>query len=106
MVEPLDQDDVALVRYLRRAYDCRTQGAACPGAADCSEGFLICDALVNMLEPGTVPDLGHTAKQIVRFLYENLDCDARIDCPATARCLPATAEPCRLLLRKLGVATT
>jgi hypothetical protein len=104
IVEPLDQEDVALVRYLRRAYDCRLEGAVCPGAADCAEGFLICDALVNMLEPGTSPELGHTAKQIMRFLYENLDCDARADCPAATRCNLPAAEPCRALLRKLGVA--
>ena len=104
MVEPLDQDDVALLRYLRRAYDCRTEGANCPGAADCPEGFLICDALVNILEPGTVPALGDTAKQVVRFLYDQLDCDAIAACPVAARCLSTDGEPCRTLMHKLGVA--
>lgn len=106
VVEPLDEDDTALLRYLRRAYDCRIEGANCPGAADCPEGFLICDALVNILEPGTVPTLGHTAKQVVRFLYEQLDCDAMANCPAAARCLSDDGEACRILLRKLGVAAT
>ena len=105
-VEPLDEDDVALLRYLRRAYDCRIQGANCPSAAECPEGFQICDALVNMLEPGPVPTHGPTAKQALRFLYEKRDCDAVADCPVAPRCLAEDGEPCRALLRKLGVATT
>ena len=104
VVEPLDEEDVALLRYLRSAYDCRRQGAACPAAADCPEGFLICDALVNILEPGTTPTLGPTAREVVRFLYHSLDCAALANCPARVRCGEDDSEPCRRLLHKLGVA--
>ncbi|MHB1132403.1 MAG: hypothetical protein ACYC4L_08455 [Chloroflexota bacterium] len=103
VVEPLDENDVALLRFLRSAHDCRRQGAACPAADDCPEGFLICDALVNMLEPGTTPSLGPTAREVVRFLYHSLDCKTLAQCPADVRCGEGEDEPCRTLLRKLGV---
>ena len=102
-VEPLDEGDVELLRYMRRNYRCQVHGANCPAGADCPEGFYICDAIVNMVQSGTNPELGSTAKQVVRYLYDQLSCEDQCACPAAAVCDQGELEPCEVLLLKLGV---
>ncbi|MHB1004969.1 MAG: hypothetical protein ACYC3S_04915 [Chloroflexota bacterium] len=103
VAEPLTENDLALLRYMRQSFCCRENGTDCPALADCPEGFYICDALVNMLEPGTSPELGYAAKRAVRFLYDQMDCDVAANCPGYADCNGQKVEPCESLLAKLGV---
>lgn len=98
----IDEIDVALLRYMQRAYNCRTTGADCPVRADCPEGFYVCDAVANIVAAGQTAELGNTAKRVVRHLYDQIDCTTP-GCPAGDRCREGEAEPCRTLLLKLGV---
>lgn len=100
---PIDQEDVELLRYMRRAFSCRHVGGDCPALPDCPEGFYLCDAIANMLAPGDAPALGNTAKTALRFLYSQVDCDASGDCPSRARCGEGERDACARLLLKLGV---
>lgn len=103
VAEPLTEKDIALLRYMRQSFCCRQDGTDCPALPDCPEGFYICDALVNMLEPGMTPQLGYAAKRAVQYLYDQLDCDATGSCPDYAACDQQAVEPCEQLLVKLGV---
>lgn len=103
--ESLDEGDVELLRFMHRTYNCRTTGADCPARADCPEGFYVCDAIANIVGPGSRPDLGNTARVVLRYLYEQIDCADATGCPARDRCHEGEREPCETLLLKLGVAT-
>ncbi len=98
----LDEGDVALLRFMQRTYNCRTTGVDCPAKADCPEGFYVCDAIANCVAVGQEAALGHTAKLVVRHLYDLIDCTTP-GCPAGDRCREGASEPCRTLLQKLGV---
>jgi hypothetical protein len=102
-VEPLDQDDIDLLRFMRRTFSCDHVRGDCPALADCPEGFYVCDAIANMLSPGTVPELGPVARTAVRYLYDQVNCEAASGCPSRERCGEEAYEPCEALMQKLGV---
>ena len=102
VVEPLNGGDVALLRYMRESFCCRENGTDCPVLADCPEGFYICDALVNMLEPGMTPELGYAAKRAVRFLYDQLGLRRRRRLPRLRRVPRAERRTLRIAAGEAG----